>query len=212
MLSLETARSWYPSADPTHGFDHIVRVYHLAERLARAENADLEIVCAAALLHDAEPPHLSGPASRATHQQASASFARQVLLAEGWPEARIAAVEHAIRAHRFRDRSEEPHTLEAQVLFDADKLDAIGAIGAARALGYAFSHGQPAFAEPSAQFLESGLPLAGEAHSAYHEHVFKLRHIEARLYTASGRSLARERHALMCAFFDQLAAEHRGQA
>jgi hypothetical protein len=54
MPTIESARLWYPASDPVHGFDHVLRVYRLAERLAQAEGADLEIVRAAALLHDAE--------------------------------------------------------------------------------------------------------------------------------------------------------------
>ena len=57
MLTLESARQWYPHTDPVHGFDHIERVYRMAERLALAEGADLEIVHAAALLHDIEGSH-----------------------------------------------------------------------------------------------------------------------------------------------------------
>ena len=57
MIDIETARSWYPANDPVHGFDHILRVYRMAERLAIEEGADLDIVHAAALLHDAQGSH-----------------------------------------------------------------------------------------------------------------------------------------------------------
>src|SRR5512133_131362 len=117
MPTLDQARTWYAASDPVHDFDHILRVYKMAERLALAEGADLEIVRAAALLHDAEGSHLADPTKRATHQLASADFAAEVLSAEGWNAERIEAVQHCIRAHRFRDTSEPPHTLEAQILF-----------------------------------------------------------------------------------------------
>jgi uncharacterized protein len=226
------ARRWYPQGDPVHGFDHILRVLRLAEQLALAEGADVEIVRAAALLHDAmeqananvgargqtpaEAGLPSGPerpgaeirqAARPAHHHTSAEIAAVVLAGEGWPPERIAAVQHAIRAHRFRDVSEAPQSLEARVLFDADKLDAIGAIGAARAVAYAAQHGQPAYAPPSQQFLETGRLEPGEPHSAYHEFCFKLRRIAERLHTPSARSLAAERHRRMTAFFEQLAEE-----
>ena len=155
MLSLDTARVGYSVDDPVHGYDHIVRVYRIAERLAAAEGADIEIVRAAALLHDIQgtgeqPDILSTeaiePALRSDHHRSAAIFTRQVLESEGWSEERIAAVQHCIRAHRFRDDTEHPETLEAQVLFDADKLDAIGAIGVARAIAYAVIDGQPIYA------------------------------------------------------------------
>jgi uncharacterized protein len=239
MPTLEQARSWYDPMDPVHGFDHVLRVLALAERLGRELGADLEVLRAAALLHDAagaapkghqpgpgaEPAYEAGAGAapvgdepgglgvggRATHEQRSAEFAREVLLAEGWREERIAAVQHCIRAHRYRN-AEEPQSLEAQVLFDADKLDVLGAFGAARTLGYALQAGHPFFAEPSAQFLDSGHPEPGEPHSAYHEYLFKLRHVSGRLHSEPARRLAERRHAVMRAFFEQLAAEARGEA
>jgi uncharacterized protein len=207
--TLEQARSWYPQDDPVHGFDHVGRVYRLAEWLAEAEGADLEIVRAAALLHDAGG-RLDG--ERISHQHASAEFARSTLLSEGWVEERIEAVLHAIRAHRFRDRSEPPLTLEAQVLFDADKLDAIGAIGAARAVAYAAVVGCPAYFPPSRRFLESGELEPGELHSAYHEFHFKLQRILERLHTSTARQVAVERQQVMAAFFERLAEECAGWA
>lgn len=213
--SIELARRWYPQGDSVHGFDHVLRVLRLAEQLAQAEGADVEIVRAAALLHDAaeqpgahdQAPREARRAERLAHHHTSAEIAGEILAEEGWPLERIAAVQHAIRAHRFRDRSEPPATLEARVLFDADKLDAIGAIGAARAIAYAAQHGQPAYARPSKQFIETGQPEPGEPHSAYHEFCFKLRRIFERMQTASGRSLAAERHQRMTGFFEQLAEE-----
>ena len=226
MPTLEQAQAWYPTPDPVHGFDHILRVYHLAERLARAEGADEQIVCAAALLHDAEgqpsaasdgSSPVAGDASlqniaRQNHHHASAEFARCILEAEGWPAERIAAVEHCIRAHRFRHRLEEPQTLEAQVLFDADKLDAIGAIGVARAVAFAARKGLPAYAPPSQLFLRTGQMEAGELHSAYHEYLFKLVKLKESLYTQTARRLAEDRHRRMAEFFDQLVAETDGRS
>jgi uncharacterized protein len=212
MPTIDTARSWYDNSDPVHGFDHVLRVYRLAERIALAEGADLEIVRAAALLHDAEGSATAGgDTGRLEHHQASAVFARQILLAEGWQEERIAQVEHCIRAHRFRDESEQPQTLEAQVLFDSDKLDVIGAIGIARTIAFDVVVGQPIYAEPSEQFLRTGQKIDGEAHSSYHEYLFKLRKIKDRLYTTTARVLAKDRHRFLEEFFARLPAEIQGE-
>lgn len=221
MPTIDSARPYYPENDPVHGFDHIKRVYRLAERLAVEMGADREIVRAAALLHDAvgeaaageeNPAEAAKPdAVRQEHQHLSAAFAGRVLRAEGWSSERIQAVQHCIRAHRFRDPSRQPESLEAQVLFDADKLDAIGAIGVARALAYAARQGQPLYARPSAAFIHSGRREPGEPHSAYHEYVFKLRKIKERLYTPAGRAIAAERHAYMRAFFERLEEEIAGR-
>ncbi len=212
MLSIETARAWYPDSDPVHGFDHILRVYRLAERIAEAEGADLEIVRAAALLHDVDGGQsTTDSGQRESHHHSAADFARRTLKAEGWPDERIQAVEHCIRAHRFRDDREAPQTLEAKVLFDADKLDAIGAIGAARSIAYAVQSRQPLYASPSQRFLETGEKEPGEAHTPYHEYLFKLRKLKARMFTPTGRALAEGRDRFLTAFFEQWQAELRAE-
>jgi uncharacterized protein len=212
MPTIESVRRYYPKNDPVHGFDHIERVYRMAERLALLEGADLEIVRAAALLHDAEGSKTSGgEAGRTSHQHESARLARLVLLEEGWEEARIQQVEHCIRAHRFRDQSEAPQTLEAQILFDADKLDVIGAFGIARTIAFDVVVGQPIFALPSEKFLSGGEKEPGEPHSSYHEYLFKLAKIKELLYTSTARSLAVGRHQFMEDFFERMVAEYAGE-
>lgn len=209
MPSIEAARAWYQDADPIHDFEHVMRVYRMAERLAQAEGADLEIVLAAALLHDADGSAPGEECARASHHEASAIFAKEVLGAEGWDQDRIQAVAHCIRAHRYRS-TEAPETIEAKVLFDADKLDVLGAIGAARTIGYAVLAGQPIISKPSQKFIDSGEKEPGEAHSSYHEFLFKLQNVQKRLYTASGLALADKRHAYLTNFYDQLAKEIDG--
>ena len=209
MPTIEQARTWYTDSNQVHDFDHVLRVYRVAETLAAQEGADIEIVRAAALLHDAEDASGDEDA-RLTHHEAAAHFAGQALAQEGWPQERIQAVQDCILTHRFRTGG-EPQTLEAKVLFDADKLDAIGAIGVARALAYAVLDGQPLYADPSETFLETLKAQPGEAYTAYHEHLFKLSRIKDRMQTASGRKMAEARHTFMQAYFDQLQAEVRGE-
>ncbi|MGA9531604.1 MAG: HD domain-containing protein [Anaerolineales bacterium] len=211
LTILTQAAEWYDEHDPVHGLDHVLRVAALAEKLARASTADLEIVLAAALLHDAKgAAPVGGTADRADHERASATFAAGILTEEGWPPDRIEAVQHCIRAHRYRG-SESPRTLEAKVLFDADKLDVLGAFGIARTIAYACQAGQPIFQPPSGQFIETGELAPGEAHSAYHEYVFKLQRVKDRLQTEVGRQWAEAREPLLHAFFRQLAAEASGE-
>ena len=211
MPTIEQARTWYSDSDPVHDFDHILRVYRMAEKLALAEGADLEIVRAAALLHDAEGSGPDDKAKRANHHHASADFAADVLRAEGWDAERIAAVQHCIRAHRFRDTSEPPQTLEAQIIFDADKLDAIGAVGVARVIAYSARTPRPFYAPPSQQFLETGQKAADEPHTAYHEHLFKLSKIKARMFTKTGKVIAEDRYQYLDAYFQRLIAEWNGE-
>lgn len=203
MPTIKEARSWYPNYDPAHGFSHILRVYRLCERLGAEENADLKILRAAALLHDAK----SGADVREEHHIASAEFAQQVLHAECWENGPISAVQHCIRAHRFRHNKEQPQTIEAKVLYDADKLDAIGAVGVIRATAYAILNGQKIYDSPSQQFLSTGEREVNEPHTPYHEFIYKLQHIKDQLYTASGKVLAGQRHDFLVHFFVQFDAE-----
>jgi|YNPNPStandDraft_1061719.scaffolds.fasta_scaffold11341_2 uncharacterized protein len=210
MPEIEQARRWYSQTDAVHNFEHVLRVYSMAERLAKSEGADIEIVRAAALLHDVMDTQ-PGSAERSNHHLTSAEFAGQVLRTEGWAEERIAAVLHCIRAHRFRDDHEPPRTMEAKVLFDADKLDVLGATGIERAIAYAILAGQPVYAEPSQTFLTTGRKEPGEPHSAYHEFLFKLQNIKDRLFTPTARRIAEERHAYLAGFFARLIAERKGE-
>jgi len=209
---IDQARSWYPPGDPVHGFDHVLRVLRAAMKIGEELKADLGILHAAALLHDAvgaNPSDETEKGKRSSHEDDSAEFARTILESEGWPEDRVEQVLECIRAHRYRGR-ERPESLEAQILFDADKLDVNGAFGAARTLGYAIQAGQPFYASPSEQFLKTGETEPGEAHSAYHEYLFKLRRVKERLYTVPARRMAKRRHEVLTLFFEQLAAEAEG--
>jgi uncharacterized protein len=209
MPTVEQARAWYPDYDPVHGFDHILRVLRTAEFLANAEGGDIEIVRAASLLHDASGAETGGE-KRAEHQHHSAEFAEQILKAEGWAQERIAAVQHCIRAHRFRG-DEEPISLEAKILFDADKLDVIGAFGVARTLAYDVVMQWPFHAEVSEQFRKTGVKEQGETHSSYHEYLFKLGKIQNRLHTETAKQIADKRQKFLNEFFEQLDAEACGE-
>lgn len=198
MPSIKQARAYYPDDDAVHGFSHILRVYRLCEQIGAAEEADLKILRAAALLHDVE----GDVDLRQGHHLAAADFAVKILDEEGWQESDIQAVTHCIRAHRFRNQEENPQTIEAKVLFDADKLDAIGAVGIARAVAYALRAGMDVYASPSAKYLTTGELEVGESQTVAHEYLYKLRHIKDRMYTKTGRSLAEKRHKLMVDFFD----------
>jgi len=207
MISIEEARRHYPpTPSGAHGFDHVLRVTVLAERIAREEGADVEIVRAAALLHDVAA---AGP-DRENHHREGAAEARRILLELGQPTARVEAVAHCVETHRFRKPEEGPQTLEAQCVYDADKLDAIGAVGVARAFVYGAEHGQALWGEVSPAFRAG--QETGEPHTPHHEFHCKLVHIRDRLYTETGRLIAADRHRTMVDFFDRMAREVAGEA
>ena len=217
MITITEAKQHYERADAVHDFDHVLRVLALAERIGQAEGADLEIVRAAALLHDMGREQAE--ADGIDHAAFAANRAPEIL-AQRQPEkdgpaphpAKIQAVAHAIAAHRFRT-GPEPSTLEAQVLFDADKLDAIGAVGVARVFAYGGAHGQRLWATIESVDLARWQKEGDHSrdHTPVHEFIVKLSRLKDRLFTPTGRSIAEERHAYMTAFFERFDAEARGE-
>ncbi len=209
MICVAEARRLYGGADAVHDFDHVLRVWKLAARIGRTEGADLRVVRAAALLHDVD--RHEAEAAGLDHAAVAAGRARDIL--SDHPALLVEAVAHAIAAHRFRT-APEPDTLEAQVIYDADKLDAIGAVGVARAFAYGGAHGQRLWAPIESvdlqQWKEEGDNAA--AHTPVHEFVVKLSRIKDHLYTAAGRRIAAERHDYMSTFFQRMAEEVRGTA
>ena len=205
MITIEFARALYPTdADSAHDFDHVLRVVALADRIAQSEGADRDVVHAAALLHD-----IGLDEGRAGHATSAAKRAKDILSAQGYDESFCNAVAHAIEAHRFRS-GPTPQTLEAQVLFDADKLDAIGAIGVARAFAFGAHRGQKLWGVVPPDYVDLPEGADPSQHTAVHEFHVKLNKIKERLFTATGKQIAAERHAFMVAFYEQLDREVTG--
>lgn len=209
MLNVSDVRPLYQDADAVHDFDHVLRVARLAQAIGRAEGADLAIVHDAALLHDLD--RADAQAIGADHAGVASERAREIL--DGYPQAHIEAVVHAIASHRFRT-DPMPNTLEARVLFDADKLDAIGAIGVARAFAYGGAHGQRLWAPFPSVDVDAWDKHGDDPkiHTPVHEFVVKLSRIKDRMYTPTGRRIAAARHQAMSAFFARLDREVRGEA
>lgn len=118
--------------DPAHSMEHVERVYALAETLAEGEDVDLDVIRVAALLHDiGNVREQEDRTGKTDHAVESVKMAKPFLRKLGYPKKKIAHIGDCILSHRYRtDR--EPETLEAKILFDADKLDSIGAVGVAR--------------------------------------------------------------------------------
>jgi uncharacterized protein len=188
MITIDEARRYYGNSDAVHDFDHVLRVLALAERIGQEEGSDMEIVRAAVLLHDVGREQAD--ATGLDHAAVGAEQVREILA--GQPSAKVEAIVHAVAAHRYRT-TPEPETLEAQVLFDADKLDAIGAVGIARAFAYGGAHGQRLWApievvDADRWKKEGDDP---EAHTPVHEFVVKLSKLKA---CASGRLASQTTH------------------
>ena len=191
--------------DAAHDLAHVRRVVAWARRLAEAEGADLGVVVPAAWLHDGVTVPKDSP-DRARASSLAAEAAVAWLAGEGYPAERLDAVGHAIAAHSF-SAGIPPETAEAKVVQDADRLDALGAIGIARlyatagAMGSALVHpDDPVPAEPPARALDD------RRWATDHLYV-KLLRLPATMQTAAGRAEAERRAHVLRRFADDLRLE-----
>lgn len=205
---------------PGHNFLHILRVHENALMIAKKEKADLLIVEAAALLHDIGRKYeLRDP--KINHADKSAELALPFLikLSKGnnkevvFPKEKIAPVLYAIRNHRFT-KGIIPNTSEARVLQDADKLDALGAVGIMRC----FSHGttkkrleyNPEDPVCRKRLKNKSLEFEDKKYSIDHFYrkLFKLR---GRMFTKTAKRIAAKREKIMKQFLNELGKEIDGR-
>jgi uncharacterized protein len=189
-----------------HGPDHTERVYHLALYLGNILDARLDILAAAALLHDIGRRFESESRGAVCHALKGAELAGTILAELDFSALDIKEITHCIRAHRFRS-GEPPRTLEADILFDADKLDSIGAIGIGRAFLFA---GQIGARLHDAEIDHSRTRAYSHEDTAYREFQVKMSKVRDQMRTAPGRLLAEQRHRFMEIFFDELNREIYG--
>lgn len=190
------------AADPAHDAQHLRRVVAQARALAAAEDADLAVVLPAAWLHDCVTVPKDSP-ERAAASRLAAEAAAQFLGQIAYPARYVPAIAHAIAAHSF-SAGIAPRTLEACVVQDADRLDAVGAIGIARCLMLGGALGKPLY-QPDEPFPTTRPP--DDARFVIDHFYAKLLGLAATMRTAAGRSAAAQRVAFMQAFLAQLGRE-----
>jgi len=190
------------ATDGAHDLGHLRRVWKNARAIGLDMGADLEILLAAAWLHDAVNLPKNHP-DRARASQLSADWAAQYLAGTDFPGAKIPPAAHAIAAHSF-SAGIEPETLEAEILQDADRLEALGAVGIARMFHVGGAMGGALF--------DADDPLA--LHRPLNDKSFSLDHLEVKLFpialtmrTAAGRAIAEARVEWMRSFRTRLLTE-----
>lgn len=192
--------------DSAHDREHIYRVLYAALDIARTEEgADLDILVAACLLHDIGREDQFRD-QRLCHAEVGSRKARDFLLELGWDQARADWVSNCVLTHRFRS-DRPPVSLEAKILFDADKLDVTGAIGIARTLFYGGQISQPLYAIGEDRQV---LTAPDSPPSFFREYNYKLRHIARQLYTPRAKELAAQRQATADGYYDALLREVSG--
>lgn len=192
--------------DPAHDLSHLDRVWAVArDLLASAPEADAEVVAVACYLHDLVNLPKNDP-RRAQASSLSAERACALLAGAGFDAARLNAVAHAIVAHSF-SAGVAPRTIEARIVQDADRLDALGAVGLARMFAVGGALGR-ALAHPSDP-LACGRELDDGRYTLDHIET-KLATLPGLMGTEAGRALAQQRLAWLRAFKDVFAREWQG--
>lgn len=188
--------------DVAHEREHVRRVVRNAENLATAEQARLEIVLPAAWLHDCVTGPKDSP-QRASASRLAAVQAVAWLREWGWAEALLPEIAHAIEAHSFTANL-VPRTIEAKVVQDADRLDALGAVGLARCLMLGGAMQRPLYAAEDPFCAQRP---ADDRVSAVDHFYAKLLKLEGLMQTASGRREARRRTEFLRTFLAELKRE-----
>ena len=174
--------------------------------MGRKMDARLDILTAASLLHDIGRRFESETRGRICHALKGAEMAGKILTDLEFSPSDIEQITHCIKSHRYRSK-ERPESLEARIIFDADKLDSIGAIGIGRAFLFAGKIGAKLH---DAETDHTGtLPYSMED-TAYREFRVKMSRVREQMLTPLGRELAEKRHRFMEVFFDELNREIYG--
>jgi uncharacterized protein len=209
MINLEqimrTLQLLLHNQSPAHDFQHIIRVYKNAEMISKQEESvDLDIVLAAALLHDLVV-YPKGSSKTINSADDSAEIAKKILLEyKDYPREKIEKVADAIRTHSYSKRL-VPETFEGKILQDADRLDAIGAIGIARTFSVGGSENRSLY-NPTDPFCESERQLDDTQWTLDHIKK-KLIILKNSMHTKTAKKIAEERTEFMELFLNQLRKE-----
>ena len=190
--------------DSAHDKDHIYRVlYNALDIAATEQDVDYDVLICACLLHDiSRKEQFQNP--KLCHALVGGDKAYQFLIDNQFNSLFAEKVKHCIQTHRYR-QNDPPQSLEAKILFDADKLDATGALGIARTLFYKGTVGEPLYS-----LLPDGRVSDGtddEKPSFFQEYRYKLEKLYDRFYTARGNEIAKERQQTAVSFFNNMLRE-----
>jgi len=189
-----------------HDYGHVLRVYNTAKNIGNIENADLLVLEAASLLHDIGYPEEKKHPEK-DHAEESAKEALTILNEVDFPKEKIKDVLYAIRTHRF-SKGILPETTEAKILQDADRLDALGAVGIMRCFFVAGAHNNSPY-DPNDALCKNKLHYKDDKYSIDHfyKKLFKLKDT---MHTLTARKIATERERFMREYLLKLEAEING--
>ncbi|MDP3066865.1 MAG: HD domain-containing protein [Methanobacteriaceae archaeon] len=202
-----------------HNFDHVMRVYNLALHLAENEKVDLDVIKAATLLHDiGGKKEVDDPTGKTDHAIESAKMAEPILNNLGYSKEKIKHIQDCIISHRYRTEN-KPQTKEAKIVFDADKLETVGAIGIARAFVWVGRNNANIYKKANIdEYAKENLggKINGRIqdktkHSPQINWETKDKHILNYLYTEKAKQVAKDRMIFSENFFKRLENEINGK-
>jgi uncharacterized protein len=203
----EKAKTFFVGVNACHEWEHTERVCNLAMHIGKKENADLEVLGLAAILHDIGRKDQDDSNGKIDHAERGAFLAKGILDNSGLPKEKIDNILHCIESHRFRN-DKIPQTIEAKILFDADKIDSIGAIGVGRDFSFAGYLGAKVH-DKNVNYDDTAQYTIDD--TAYREYMIKLRHVKNKILTDEGKRIAEDRHNFMVDFFERLNKEVDGE-
>ena len=205
--TIEYVKEFFANDFSGHDFYHTLRVYNLAKYIANIENCDKELVCLSALLHDVDDYKLVGKEVEPFYN------AKKFLKSENYPNNKIEKICHIISQVSFKGKDTvTPNTIEGKVVQDADRLDAIGAIGIARTFAYGGSHKTPMHI-PNMQYKENMsaeeyYQNVGTTINHFYEKLLKLKDL---MNTETAKKMAEHRHKYMQDFLSEFYDEWEGK-
>lgn len=202
----EEAKKYFIGADGCHDWSHVERVGKLAFHIAKKMKANLFVIELASLLHDAGRKKETEKKGAICHAEEGAEIAKRILAKYKIPKNHVENVVHCIISHRYRN-NHIPISKEAKILYDADKLNSIGAVGIGRNFLFAGNIGAT---------LHSSRPIEEskeytEDDTAYREYIVKLKKVASKMLTKEGKKIAQGRHEFMVKFFNRFLKEVEGE-
>jgi uncharacterized protein len=190
--------------DSAHDKEHIYRVLYMALDIAKYENnVDMDILITSCLLHDIGREE-QFKNSKLCHAKVGSEKAFNYVLNIGFPEEKAAHIKSCILTHRFRSDN-HPNSIEAKILFDADKLDVAGTLGIARTLFYIAQVSEPIYSVDKNGTILDG--TSDKNHSFFHEYKYKLEKLYDKFYTNRGTEIAKERQHSAIGFYTSMLKE-----
>jgi len=204
------AKRYFVGASGCHDWSHVDRVRNLALAIGKKEKADLRVLEVACLLHDIGRKEEMDSNGKFCHAEKGAELAEKFLLKLKLDKKDIENIKHCIVSHRFRNEH-IPKTTEAKVLFDADKLDSIGAVGIGRDFLFAGFIKNPMYTGREKDLIKKGNDKSyTKDDTAVMEFEFKLKKIKNKILTKTGKIIAKNRHEYMVDFFKKFDREIKG--